>query len=42
MRLTNKQTKKPKKSDHSQKGRESDDKNAVATVRIASQMGCVS
>ena len=34
--------KKPKKSDHSQKRRESDDKNAVAIVKIVSQMGCAS
>ena len=35
--------KKPKKSDpFTQKGRESDDKNAVAIVRIVSQMDCVS
>ena len=33
---------KPKKSDHSQKRRENDDKNAVAIVKIVSQMGCVS
>ena len=42
MRLTNNRTKKPKKSDHSQKRREGDDKNAVASVRILSRMGCVS
>ena len=34
--------KKTKKSDHSQKRRESDDKNAVAIVEIVSQMGCAS
>ena len=34
--------KKPKKSDHSQIRRESDDKNAVAIVRSVSQKGCVS
>ena len=33
--------KKPKKSDHSQRGA-SDDKNAAAIVKIVSQMGCVS
>ena len=34
--------KKQKKSDHSQKRTESDDKNAVAIVKIVSQMVCVS
>ena len=34
--------KKPTKSYHSHKGRESDDKNAVATVKIVPQLGCVS
>ena len=34
--------KKPKKSYHSHKGRESDDKNAVAIAKMISQMGCVS
>ena len=34
--------KKPKKSDHSQKKRENDDRNAVAIVKIVSQMGCAS
>ena len=34
--------KKPKKSDHAQKVRENDDKNAVSIVKIISQMGCVS
>ena len=34
--------KKPKKSYNSHKGRESDDKNAVAIVRIVPQLGCVS
>ena len=34
--------KKPKKGYNSHKGRESDDKNAVAIVKMASQMGCVS
>ena len=34
--------KKPKKSDHSQKRRERDDKSAVAIVKIVSQMGCAS
>ena len=34
--------KKPKKSHHSHKGRESDDKNAVAIVKIVPQLGCVS
>ena len=34
--------KKPKKSDPSPKRRESDDKNAVAIVKIVSQLGCVS
>ena len=42
IRLTNNQTKKPKKSDHSQKRRESDDKNAVVIAKTVSQMGCVS
>ena len=35
-------SKKPTKSDHSHKRRESDDKNAVAIVEIVPQMGCVS
>ena len=34
--------KKPKKGHHSNKGRESDDKNAVAIVRIVPQLGCAS
>ena len=34
--------KKSKKSYHSHKGRESDDKNAVAIVKIVPQLGCVS
>ena len=34
--------KKPKKSNHSHKGRESDDKNTVAIVKIVPQVGCVS
>ena len=34
--------KKPKKGDYSQRRRESDDKNAVAIVKIAPQLGCVS
>ena len=34
--------KKPKESDHSQKRRESDDKNAVAFVKFVPQLGCVS
>ena len=34
--------KKPKKGHHSHKGRESDDKNAVAIVRIVPQLGCAS
>ena len=34
--------KKPKKSYHSHKGRESDDKTAVAIVKIVPQLGCVS
>ena len=34
--------KKPKKSYHSHKRRESDDQNAVAIVNIVSQMGCAS
>ena len=34
--------KKPKKCYHSQEGRESDDKNAVAIVKIVPQLGCVS
>ena len=34
--------KKPKKGYHSHKGRESDDKNAVAIVTIAPHLGCVS
>ena len=34
--------KKPKKTYHSKKGRESDDNNAVAIVRIVPQWGCVS
>ena len=34
--------KKPKINDHSQKKRESDDKNAVAISKIVTQMGCVS
>ena len=36
------QNKKPKKGDHSQKRRESDDKNAVAVEKFVAQMGCVS
>ena len=42
MRLTNNQTKSRKKSYHSHKGRERDDKHAVAIVRIVPQLGCVS
>ena len=34
--------KKPKKSNHSHKGRESDDKHAVAIVKDVRQLGCVS
>ena len=34
--------KKPKKGYHSHKGRESDDNNAVAIVKIVPQLGCVS
>ena len=34
--------KKPKKGYHSQKGRESDDNNAVAIVKIVPELGCVS
>ena len=34
--------KKSKKGFYSHKRRESDDKNAVATVKIVSQLGCVS
>ena len=40
-RLTSNQIKSQKKC-HSHKGRESDDKNAVAIVSIAPQLGCVS
>ena len=36
------QTKKPKKGYYSHKRRESDDKNAVAIVKIVPQLGCVS
>ena len=36
------QNKKPKKGYYSHKGRESDDKHAVALVKIAPQLGCVS
>ena len=42
MRLSNNQTKRQKRATIHQKGRESDDKNAVAIVKIVSQMGCVS
>ena len=38
----NNRTKKTKKSDHSHKRRESDDKNAVAVVKTVPQLGCVS
>ena len=40
-RMTNKQIKSQKKH-HSQKGRESDDKNAVVNARIVPQLGGVS
>ena len=38
----NNQTKKPKKGYHSHRRRESDDKNAVAFLKIVPQLGCVS
>ena len=41
-RLMNNQTKNQRKATVYQKRRESDDKNAVATVKSVSQMGCVS
>ena len=40
--LTNNQTNSRKKSDHSPKRRESDDKNAVAVVKVVSFLGCAS
>ena len=42
IRFMNNQTKKPEKGFCSQKRRESNDKNAVAIVKIVPQMGCVS
>ena len=41
-RLTSNQIKSTKKSEHSHKRRESDDKNAVAIVKIVPKLGCVS
>ena len=42
MRLLTIKQKKPKKGYYSHKRRESDDKNAVAVVKIVPQLGCVS
>ena len=42
IRLMNKQTKSPNKGYYSHKRRDSDDKNAVAIVKIVPQFGCVS
>ena len=42
IRFMNNQTNKPKKGHYSHKRRESDDKNAVAIVKIVPHLGCVS
>ena len=42
MRLMNNQTESQRKATISDKRKESDDKNAVAIVKIAPQLGCVS
>ena len=42
IRVMNNQTKSHRKSYHSPKRRESDDKNTVAIVKIVPQLGCVS